>query len=41
VPANRKWYRNWVIATTIVEMLEGLEMRYPEPEEDLDRVVIK
>ena len=41
VPANRKWYRNWVIATTIVETLEGLEMRYPEPEEDLDRIVIK
>jgi polyphosphate kinase 2 (PPK2 family) len=41
VPANRKWYRNLVVATTIVETLEGLEMRYPEPEEGLDQVVIE
>jgi PPK2 family polyphosphate:nucleotide phosphotransferase len=41
VPANHKWYRNLVVATTIVEALEGLEMRYPDPEEDLDHVVIE
>jgi PPK2 family polyphosphate:nucleotide phosphotransferase len=41
VPANRKWYRNLVVGTTIVETLEGLQMRYPEPEEDLDHVVIE
>ncbi len=40
VPANRKWYRNLVVATTIVETLEGLDMHYREPQEDLDRVVI-
>ena len=40
VPANRKWYRNLVVATTIVETLEGLQMRYPEPEDDLGQVVI-
>jgi PPK2 family polyphosphate:nucleotide phosphotransferase len=41
VPANRKWYRNLVIATTIVETLEGLKMSYPEPEENLENVVIE
>ncbi len=32
VPANRKWYRNWVVATAIVEALEKLKMKYPEPD---------
>ena len=41
VPANRKWYRNLVIATTMVETLKGLEMHYPEPVENLDQIVIE
>ncbi len=40
VPANRKWYRNIVVARTIVDTLESLDMRYPDPEEDLDGIVI-
>lgn len=32
VPANRKWYRNFVVASTIVETLERLNLtRPPEP----------
>ncbi|RME41839.1 MAG: polyphosphate kinase 2 family protein [Caldilineae bacterium] len=30
VPANRKWYRNLVVATVIINTLKGLNMRYPE-----------
>jgi PPK2 family polyphosphate:nucleotide phosphotransferase len=41
VPANRKWYRNLVVATTLIETLEGLNMSYPQPEEELDDVVIE
>lgn len=41
VPANRKWYRNLVVGTVMVETLEGLKMSYPQPEEDLDRMVIE
>ena len=41
VPANRKWYRNLVVATVLVETLEGLDMRYPKPEEGLEGVVIE
>jgi len=41
VPANRKWYRNWVIGTILVDTLKGLDMKYPEPEENLDSVVIE
>jgi PPK2 family polyphosphate:nucleotide phosphotransferase len=31
VPSNSKWYRNLVIARHLVETLQGLGMRYPEP----------
>jgi PPK2 family polyphosphate:nucleotide phosphotransferase len=40
VPANRKWYRNLVISSVLIETLENLDMRYPEPEEGLDEIVI-
>ena len=41
VPANHKWYRDWVIARTLVERLDGLGMKYPEPEESLHGIVIE
>jgi PPK2 family polyphosphate:nucleotide phosphotransferase len=41
VPANRKWYRDLVISTVLVETLEGLRMKFPEPEDDLDGVVVE
>jgi hypothetical protein len=34
------WYRDWVIADTLVETFDGLGMKYPEPAEPLDDVVI-
>ena len=40
VPADHKWYRNLVVATVLVDTLEGLHMDYPPPEEDLSGVVI-
>ncbi|HSQ37590.1 MAG TPA: polyphosphate kinase 2 family protein [Acidimicrobiia bacterium] len=40
VPADRKWYRNLVVATVLVETLEGLHMDYPPSEDDLSGVVI-
>jgi len=41
VPANRKWYRNLVVSTVLIEALEGLDLRYPEPVEDVERFEIK
>ncbi len=41
VPANHKWYRDWVIARTLVKKLDGLGMKYPEPEESLEGIVIE
>ncbi len=34
VPANRKWYRNLVVGTVVIEALEDLNMRHPEPQFD-------
>ncbi|MFQ5555317.1 MAG: polyphosphate kinase 2 family protein [Acidimicrobiia bacterium] len=41
VPADRKWYRNLVVADTLCRTLRGLEMSYPEAEEDLSAVVVE
>jgi len=40
VPANRKWYRNFVIAKTIIDNLKSMDLKYPEPEGDLSNVVV-
>jgi PPK2 family polyphosphate:nucleotide phosphotransferase len=39
VPANRKWYRNLVVAETIVQTLRDLHMDYPAPSVDLSQIV--
>ncbi len=40
VPADRKWYRNMVISQLLVDKLESLDMRYPDPEPGLESIVI-
>ena len=34
IPANKKWYRNYVVTRILVETLERLDMRYPTPDFD-------
>jgi PPK2 family polyphosphate:nucleotide phosphotransferase len=41
IPADRKWYRNYVISTLVRETLESVDMKWPEPEPGLDKVVIE
>jgi PPK2 family polyphosphate:nucleotide phosphotransferase len=41
IPANRKWYRDLVISRILVEALENLKMKYPQPEESLDGLVVE
>jgi PPK2 family polyphosphate:nucleotide phosphotransferase len=42
VPADRKWYRDWAVATLLAETLAGLELSYPpgdfDPEEQRARL---
>jgi PPK2 family polyphosphate:nucleotide phosphotransferase len=40
VPANRKWYRNLVVSSILIETLESMDPQYPEPEDGLDEVVL-
>ena len=41
VPADRKWYRDLVISSAIIETLENLGVDWPEPEAELDGVVVE
>ena len=40
VPANKKWYRNLVIARTIADTLEAMDPQFPSAEEGLEDVEI-
>ena len=31
IPSNHKWFRNWVVSKILVDTLEKLDPRYPEP----------
>ena len=40
VPANKKWYRNLIVAQVITDTLKNLKMSYPKPQKDLSKVKI-
>jgi len=40
VPANKKWYRNLVVARTIADTLDAMNPQYPPGEEGLDHITI-
>lgn len=41
IPADKKWYRNWAVASIMVATLEAMDLAWPEPEDDLSGVVIE
>lgn len=41
IPANRKWYRNVIVARITLETLKGLDPKYPETTEDFSKKVIE
>jgi PPK2 family polyphosphate:nucleotide phosphotransferase len=41
VPADRKWFRDLLVASVLVETLDSMDMRYPENEDDLSDVTIE
>jgi PPK2 family polyphosphate:nucleotide phosphotransferase len=41
IPADKKWYRNWAVASIMVATFEALDLSWPEPEADLSGVVIE
>lgn len=40
VPANHKWYRDWVVASLLHDTLVGIDPQFPAPEEDLTGVKV-
>ncbi|CAA9337239.1 MAG: Polyphosphate kinase 2 [uncultured Nocardioidaceae bacterium] len=36
VPADRKWYRNWAIASILLETLRGMDLQWPPGDFDVD-----
>ena len=40
VPADRNWYRDYLIARTTVRALERLKLKWPKPKEDLSKIKI-
>lgn len=40
VPANKKWYRNLVVARTIADTLESMNPQYPPAEVGLENIVV-
>jgi PPK2 family polyphosphate:nucleotide phosphotransferase len=40
IPANKKWYRNLVVARTIADTLEAMDPQFPPPEDDLSNITI-
>jgi PPK2 family polyphosphate:nucleotide phosphotransferase len=40
IPADRNWYRDHIIARTVVHAMEDLKMKWPKPKEDLSKIRI-
>lgn len=40
IPANRKWFRNHIIAKVIVGALDNMKLKYPAPTVDISKVVL-
>jgi len=38
IPANRKWFRDYVIADVIIKTLEKLDMKWPEPDLSQEKI---
>ncbi len=41
IPANQKWFRDLAVSQVLLDTLESLDLKYPEPEADLSGVVVK
>jgi PPK2 family polyphosphate:nucleotide phosphotransferase len=38
IPSNHKWFRNLAVSKIVAETLESLNMKFPEPTEDIDEI---
>jgi PPK2 family polyphosphate:nucleotide phosphotransferase len=38
IPSDHKWFRNLAVARIVVELFEGLDLKFPPPSVDLERI---
>ncbi len=41
VPANVKWFRDWLLADIVVKTLSKMKLKYPQPKIDISKFVIE
>jgi len=41
VPANHKWFRNWLVGDILVRTLKAMDPKYPDPPEGLEKIKVK
>ncbi len=41
VPADHNWYRDFVVADTVVRAMKALNLKWPEPREKFSKLKIK
>jgi hypothetical protein len=41
IPADHKWFRDLAVSQIIVETMEGLDMRFPKPSVDPEKIRIR
>ncbi len=41
IPANKKWFRNYLVAELIVRALDRMKLKYPAPTVDISKVVLE
>jgi PPK2 family polyphosphate:nucleotide phosphotransferase len=41
IPADRKWFRNYAIASVVERTLSGLNLKYPRPKFDPATIIVK
>jgi polyphosphate kinase 2 (PPK2 family) len=40
VPANHKWFRNWLVGDILVRTLKSMDPKYPDPPEGLEKIKV-
>ena len=41
IPADKKWYRDWAVLHVLVSTLNDMDPQFPDPEEDLEGVIVQ
>ncbi len=41
IPADHKWYRDLVVAETVVKAMESLHLKWPKPKENLSKIRVR